>query len=268
MAHGLVAGFVGVFWGKIFNKKIIISVHNIYNFPNKGLYKSFAKWVFASADKTLGLSKQSVKEIIALGISNKRVENFTYWIDLEKFKKLQNVKRSLGWKDKFTVLFVGRLVEEKGVNELLESVKGWDKNIILRIIGSGPLEQKVKEVALKHKNVKFIGIIYQDSLPLYYSGSDVLIVPSVSEEGFGRVILESLACNTPVIAARRGAISEAMDETVGRFINISPRAIKNEVEYLFAHPDELRNLAKNTRKFAERRYSEKNVEKIIRSYQS
>lgn len=265
-AHGLVAGFVGVFWGKLFGKKVVISTHSIYHFPKKGLYKSFAKWIFDNADKSLGLSKQAEKEVVALGVSNKKVDNFTYWIDLEKFRKVENIRQGLGWKEKFKVLFVGRLVEEKGINELLESVKTWNEDITLKIIGSGPLEIRVKEIESKYKNVEFIGIIDQDKLPLYYSGSDMFIVPSVSEEGFGRVILESLSCGTPVIGANRGAIPEAMDETVGKLIDVTPNNIKEAVEYFFENRNELRKLATNCRAFAERRYSEENVETIIRSY--
>ncbi|MBI2085904.1 glycosyltransferase family 4 protein [Candidatus Daviesbacteria bacterium] len=261
-AHGIVAGFVGAFWGKVFGKRVVISTHSIYNFPKAGLYRKFVTWIFKNASFCLGLSKQSEKEISSLGISSQKVNSFTYWIDLDKFK----VKKRLGRSGKFTVLFVGRLVKEKGILELLESVKTWNKNINLKIIGSGPLEKKIKRAAGKYKNVEFIGIIDPDQLPLYYSGSDILIVPSLAEEGFGRVILESLACGTPVIGSNRGAIPEAMDGTVGRLIDVTPSHIKEAVEYFFNNQEKLRELAQNCRRFAERRYSEKNVEKIIRAY--
>lgn len=261
-AHGLVAGFVAVVWGKLFCKRVIISTHSIYHFSKSGLYRNFAKWIFTSADKSLGLSKQATDEIRSLGIPANKVGNFTYWIDTKKFQ----IKKNLGWKDKFTVLFVGRLVEEKGVNELLESVKVWNDDIILKIIGSGPLENEVKRVAAKYKNVEFLGIVDQDKLPLYYSGSDILIVPSTSEEGFGRVILESLSCGTPVIGSNRGAIPEAMDETVGKLIKVTPNNIKEAVEYFYENRERLKKLAQNCRAFAERRYSEENVQAIIKSY--
>lgn len=265
-AHGLVAGFVGVMWGKVLNKKVIISTHSIYSFPKQGIYRKFAGWIFGNADFCLGLSKQAAEEISSLGISPQKVSNFTYWIDLDKFKKLKDAKKILGWQDKFVVLFVGRLVEDKGVNELLQSVKTWNRNIYLKIIGSGPLEEEVKRIEAKYKNVDFLGIIDQDKLPLYYSGSDILIVPSVSEEGFGRVILESLSCGTPVIGSRRGAISEAMDDSVGKLINVSPENIKDAVEYFFKNPDVSEKMKENCRKFAERRYSEENVQTIIKLY--
>lgn len=265
-AHGLVAGFVGVFWGRLFGKKVIISTHSIYNFPQKGIYKDFASWIFNNADYCLGLSKQAANEIKSLAIDKRKVKNFTYWVDLEKFNKVNNAKNKLGWREKFVVLFVGRLVTEKGVQLLLESVKNWDKDIGLKIIGSGPLEKKVKKLASESPNVDFIQGIDHDNLPIYYSGSDVLIVPSIHEEGFGRVIIEALACGTPVLGANRGAIPEAIDDTVGRLVNIMPENIKEAVEYFFEHKAELEKLARNSRKFAERRFSEKNAETIIKSY--
>lgn len=265
-AHGLVAGFVGVFWGKVFDKRVIISTHSIYSFPKKGFYRNFAGWIFQHADFVFGLSKQAAAEISSLGISPKKVGNFTYWINLEKFKKIENAKNKLDWQDRFTVLFVGRLVKEKGVLELLESIKIWDKNIDLKIVGSGPLEAEVKKTVSKYKNIELIGMIDQNKLPMYYSGSDILIVPSVSEEGFGRVILESLACGTPVIGAKRGAIPEAMDGSVGRLIDITPGNISKVVLYFYQNRDKLEKIEQNCRIFAERRYSEKNAETIIQSY--
>lgn len=265
-AHGLVAGLVGVFWGKIFGKRIIISTHSIYSFPKKGMYRNFVSWIFRNADYCLGLSKKATNEILSLGIDKTKVETFIYWIDLEKFKRIEKAKSNLGWNDKFIVLFVGRLVSEKGLTELLESAKNWDQHINLKIIGSGPYESKIKKVSSQYKNIEFIGVVNQDKLPIYYSGSDILIVPSTSEEGFGRVILEAVACGTPVIGANRGAIPEAINESVGKLIDINPTNIKQAVKYFYIHKEELQKLAKNCRSFAERRYSEKNVKTIISTY--
>jgi glycosyltransferase involved in cell wall biosynthesis len=266
-AHGLVAGFIGVFWGKLFGKKVIIATHSIYGFPKKGVYTSFVRWIFDNADYCMGLSKQAVNEIQSLGIDKKKIKKFTYWIDLKKFKKVNRAKAILGWKGRFIVLFVGRLITEKGLGELLESAKDWDKNIKLKIIGSGPLERLVREAEHKLPNVDFIEGVESNNLPIYYSGSDLLIVPSVSEEGFGRVILEALACGTPVIGARRGAIIEAMDESVGRIIDVSGENIRQVNNFFYTQRDALKKLAKNTRKFAERRFSEENAESIIKLYQ-
>ncbi len=265
-SHGLTAGFVSVFWGKIFGKRVVVSTHSIYHFSKKGLYRTFAKWIFTNANYSMGLSKQAAKEIKSLGINESKVGTFTYWVDLDKFIPIKNAKKKLGWEDKFVVLFIGRLIPEKGVLELLEAAKTWNKNIYLTIAGAGPLEEKVRKESKTNRNVLFLGKIENEKLPPYYSSADLVIVPSTHEEGFGRVILESLACGTPVIGAKRGAIPEAMNETVGKFIDVSPKTIKAVVEDFYSSPSELKKLAENARAFAEKRYSEKNVEKIIKIY--
>lgn len=265
-AHGIVAGFVAVFWGKIFNTKVIISTHSIYSFQSKGLYRSFAKAIFDGAEKILCLSNKSSEEIRGLGIEGKKIENFTYWIDLNKFTKKKGAREIFGWKEKFVVLFVGRLVLGKGIEMLLESVKSWDKNIGLVFVGTGPLESIITKQASLDSRIYFLGKINQENLPNIYSAVDILVVPSTSEEGFGRVIMESLACSTPVIGSNKGAIPEAMDESVGRLIDVSSMNIKKVIIESFEHPLRLRILSANARKFAERRYSEKNGESIIRSY--
>lgn len=265
-AHGLVAGVIGVFWTKILGKKIIISLHSIYHFPAHGLYRDFVSLLFKHADCIFGLSSQSVKEALSLGILADKAKQFTYWINLKKFKEVDGAKKQLNLEKNFITLFVGRLVKEKGINELLESAKLWNNDIRLLIIGSGPLEDKIKKTTRNFKNIDFLGKISQERLPIYYSAADLLIVPSTHEEGFGRVMLESLACSTPVIGANRGAIPEAIDKSVGMLINVNPKNIKAAVERLYRDRKTLKELSKNSRKFAERRYSSQNVEAIIKAY--
>ncbi len=265
-SHGLVAGTAGVFWGRIFGIRSVISTHNIYNIPETGVYRRYVTCLFNNASFVLCLSEQSAREIRVLTGESKNIKVFTYWIDLKRFKKIINAKVILGWSGKFVVLFVGRLVAEKGIQELLEAMKSWNKNIYLAIAGDGPLKDSVKSMKSNISNLIYLGKIGQENLSLYYSASDVLIIPSTHEEGFGRVILESLACGTPVIGARRGAIPEAMDDTVGELINITPENIRRSVELFYRNSDRLKKFSNNARKFAVEKYSENNVEEIIKSY--
>jgi len=265
-SHGLVAGTVSIFWGKVFGKKVVISLHSIYHFPVNGLYRSFVKVVFKMANKIICLSKQSAKEVEDLGILKEKIKVFTYWIDLDRFKRDNKAKEKLGWNGKFVILFVGRLIPEKGILELLESVRSWSDNIMLVIIGSGPLEDFITSQKKLVNNLIFLGEVDNERLPVYYSAADLLIVPSVHEEGFGRVILESLACGTPVVGSNRGAVPEAMDGTVGKLIDVSPQNIKNSVESFYKNPNKLRLLSSRARKFAITRFSERNIRSIIESY--
>ncbi len=265
-AHGISAGAVAVFWTKVLRRRVILSTHNYYGFPDKGLYKYFVTQIFRFSDHVLCLSKQSKKEVKALGLPDEKVTVFTYWIDLELFSKVTTAKKELKWNNFFVVLFVGRLVPEKGVMELLEAANIGDRKIHYMLAGTGPLKDVIEEYTNKFDNIHYLGTISQPSLPTYYSAADIVIVPSTHEEGFGRVILESLACGTPVIAANRGAIPEAMNETVGQLITISPRSINESVEKLYRNPLKLKKLSDHSSKFAKDRYSEKNVQTIISTY--
>jgi glycogen synthase len=264
--HGLIAGAVGVLWGKLFGIKTITTTHSLYHFPTKGLYKTFAKWIFGTSSRVLTLSRQSKGEIEKLGIESEKIRVFTYWVDLNKFKKITDAKKELGWEKKFVVFFVGRLVEEKGILVLLESVKSWNKQIYLVVAGTGPLEGFVRNEAKKSKNLGYVGKIDNDKLPLYYSAADLVTVPSTHDEGFGRVILESLACGTPVVAANRGAIPEAMDNRVGELIDINISNIAKSVSNFYNNPNQLKTMSAKAQKFAKEKYSSNNIRTIITSY--
>ena len=164
-AHGLVAGAVGVFWGKLFGKRVVISLHSIYSFPQSGLYRNFVTWIFNMADRVIGLSLQSEKEIRSLGIT--KSGHFTYWIEMNKFKP-----QKIGAQE-FNVLFVGRLVKEKGVLELNQAAKALKKfGVVVRVAGLGPESDKLN-------NCELLGAVSQDDLPKVYSSASVLIVPSI-----------------------------------------------------------------------------------------
>ncbi len=268
-AQGLVAGTVGVILGKVFGKKIIISTHSIYSFPAQGLYRGFTKWLFKSADIVLALSSQSRDEILSLGVGERNVQIFTYWVNQSIFtvRSKHKSRNRLNLLGSFICLFVGRLVEVKGVNELLEATKNIDNKISFVIAGDGPLAEKIKLVSERQKNIIFVGRVENDRLSDYYNASDVLIVPSTHEEGFGRVILEALSCGVPVIGSNRGAIPEAISKEVGILIDVTPQNIKQALELLVRNKRKLNKLSKAARVFALKRYSSNNLEMITRHYE-
>ena len=268
--QGLVAGSTSLILGKLFKKKVLLSTHSIYNFPHKGLYRNFVYFLFSQCNHILALSKESKKEIEKLGISSSKVTTFTYWVDQKVFKPVNKHKarESLGLsKDAFICLFVGRLIEVKGVRELVVAAKE-TKDVLFVIIGDGPLEEKIKNQKSKTKNLLFVGRVVNKKLPDYYNASDVLIVPSTHEEGFGRVILESLSCGTPVVGANKGAIPEAVNREVGILIDPTPHAISSALRGLLKNRARLNKMSQKARRFALTRYASKNIEMITRYYNS
>lgn len=259
-SHGLICGIASVMWSKIFNKKVITTTHSNYTFSNNSVFTIVSKIMFRHSDIILCLSNFSKNEVVQLGIDQNKIHVFRYWIDLETFKPSKEAKRVLSW-DGFNLLFVGRLVKEKGIFELLDAKKQLNKKINVHFIGTGPLESIVKA-----SGNRFHGKISQNYIANYYSAADLVIVPSVHDEGYGRVILESLACGTPVVASNRGGISEALDTKCGIKINISPQQIAKTVNYLYDHPIELKKLKSSCRKYAIQNYSSSNASVIINEY--
>lgn len=269
-AQGLVAGAVGVFLGKIFQKPVLISTHSIYNFPKSGLYPSFVRFLFKRSQRILTLSNQSKQEVLSLDIPEDRVSIFTYWINQNIFKPMDKKRaRKLlklkELKEGFICLFVGRLVPGKGVEELLEASKK-TKDVNFLIVGDGPLKNEVIKRQTQ-ANLIFVGKVDNNKLPTYYNAADMLIVPSTHEEGFGRVILEALSCGLPVIASNRGGIREALSSKVGIFIDVTPTNINKVLMDMLEHPSKLAKLAGHARAYAKIHFGEKNAIKILKYYE-
>lgn len=269
-AQGLVVGFAAAFWSLLWKKRYVIALQNIYQFPNRGYYRMIAKWIINRADKVLVQSVDSANEVYALGIRQSKIVQFTHWENIDVLKPVNKLdaKILLGLKDVFVVSFFGRLVEVKGVNELLRSLRYINPEVVVQIYGEGPLINKLVEYQRRYPNLKYRGIISPDLLPVHYSASDVIIMPSTHEEGFGRVAVGALLCATPVIAARRGALPLIVNDEVGKLIDVSPEQIAKSINYFYTHPNELEKRRKKCRDYAVKKFSPSNSKVIIDVFKS
>ena len=112
-------------------------------------------------------------------------------------------------KDLFTIGFVGRLGEGKGIEYLLEAVKNLTFPHKVLIIGNGPLKESLIKRAQRYdlKNVEFLGAIPNQELRTYYNQMDVFVFPTIMES-FGNVGIEAMACGIPVIGSGITALKE------------------------------------------------------------
>lgn len=269
-AHGLNAAFIAKFLKRLFKRRLVTSIHAVYNLTSGSRLGRAVRWTLSSSDAVLTLSHQSRAELIALGLPEARVKVCTYWVDQEKFRPIQATehRKQMGWEGRFVVLFVGRLIAIKGIELLLKVAERSDERFLFVFAGDGPMSTKIQEAASRRPNVCFLGGVDNRDLPRYYNGADVLAVPSHYEEGFGRVIVEALSCGLPVIGSRRGGIPEAIDDTVGVLVEPTVDAFQTAIVSLYQEPARLEQLRRNCRAFAERRYSDRNGQIVLDAYRS
>ncbi len=122
----------------------------------------------------------------------------------------------------FRLLFVGRVIRQKGVHVLVETVRELKRNRVpvrLTIIGRTPPWEKAYRSHLVKKArglpIRFAGFVAPSLLPPFYKDADVLVCPSQGHEAFGLVNLEAMAAGLPVVGSRQGGIAEIVNESSG-----------------------------------------------------
>lgn len=267
-SHGFIAGLIGVILGKIFNKRVVINTHVGFNLSS-GFMTKLIKLTLRQADEVLVLTNGVKKSLIALGIPENKIVVYHYWVDQKVFKKQSGAKKQLNWKDKFIVLFVGRLIEVKGVNSIIRLARDL-KNITFVIAGSGPLSENLQNESQKYENIIFLGKIDNSKLPLYYSAGDLLLVPSrvikqEYEEGIPRVIVEALSCALPIISTKSGAIPDVFSSEIGELVNDNITDIKIAIMKLYKNKKQLNDFSLNSRKYALDNFGPENADIILKS---
>lgn len=161
-------------------------------------------------------------------------------------------------------LYVGRLSVEKGVEPLLQAMRLHPAHA-LEIIGSGPFEKAVAEVA----GERWLGPVPLTEVLDRMRRASYLLVPSVCYEGFPRTIVEAFACGTPVIASRRGSLAELVED--GRtgllFDPDDPMDMVERLKWADANPDAMRRMGMVARSEYEERFSpQRNHELLMQVY--
>jgi glycosyltransferase involved in cell wall biosynthesis len=157
-------------------------------------------------------------------------------------------------------LFVGRLMQEKGIRTLLGA---WERlgNIPLKIRGEGPLLPEVLEVAPDvADSMEVIPRLAREGLNKLLSGARFLIWPSEGYyETFGYVAVEAFSCGVPVIASRIGVAQELVhDQHTGlHFTSGDPNDLASKVAWAWSHPNEMNAMGRAARAEYEAKYTPK-----------
>ncbi|GBL04249.1 glycosyltransferase family 4 protein [Glaciecola sp. KUL10] len=206
------------------------------------LPQKMIKWAIGRAEKSIAVCQALTDRLNELGA--KQPVTLRNGVDLTFFSIIDEDKRAQARKhlnleigpDQYILLSVGWLIERKGHYLVIESLK-YLPNAVLFIAGNGPDEYKLQAsvAALGLENrVVFLGSLDQTTLRRYYQISDALVLAS-SREGWANVLLESMACGTPVVATNIWGTPEVVQsKTAGLLVERSSKAIAEGVKALLA----------------------------------
>lgn len=163
----------------------------------------------------------------------------------------------------FCIGYIGRLVEEKGVDLLLRALSDLPGEWRLRILGSGPqkgrLESLVQELGLRER-VAFDSPIPSPGMPDYYRGLDLLVLPSRTrsnwKEQFGRVLIEAMATGVPVVGSDSGEIPHVIGDAGLIFPEDDALAFREAIEEIMGDERLRQRLAQAGRERVLERYTQ------------
>ena len=168
------------------------------------------------------------------------------------------------------ILFVGRLSPEKGVSTLLDAWQQVGHGRRLCIVGEGPLRSIVEEASRRMPEIEYLG--RQDLAEVYrlMGDAEAVVFPSEWYETFGRVAIEAFAKQTPVVAARIGAIAEVVDD--GRTgLLFEPGNVGDlcrQLEWVWSHPGAMVEMGQEARREYEAKYTaSRNYEMLMEIYE-
>jgi len=223
-AHDWLVATAGIGLKHVFRKPLLVTVHSTEIGRRDGLHTNTEKmiheteaWLTYEAWKVICCSDYMVSHVRwAFGLPEDKLVMIPNGVNINMYDKIETDLKSFRAKfalpEEKIVLYVGRLVYEKGIHVLINAVpKVLDKvNAKFIIVGSGYMKEQllniVRSMRLEHK-VLFVGFVDDETLLRLQKCADVSVVPSLFEP-FGIVALEAMAAKSPVVVSDTGGLSE------------------------------------------------------------
>lgn len=210
---------------KKYKKPLLLTVYgeDITLYPKKFPSRILVKLILKSVTDIICQSKFLESEIKKLGVKSKKFHIIPMGTKAKDFKprdKNKARKKLSLPQNKKIMLFVGHLVERKGIKYLIHAMSSIikkEKNSRCYIIGTGYQEKSLKKLAEDKglgNYVEFLGQKTNAEVAEYMNASDLLVLPSLNE-GLPVVVYEALSCGTPVVATRVAGTPELVDSDVG-----------------------------------------------------
>ena len=213
-------GFAAVLLGKLIGAPVVVSARgtDINLFPSFPAIRPMIRWTLRQAAGLIAVSRALKAAMVRLGAPPDKVEVIGNGVDIARFEPLDRdaARRKLGLPEHTRVIVsVGNLIPEKGFQLLIPAVAEVARNysdVRLYVVGKGPLRRDLEALTRKcgvAERVVFVGARPNEELKLWFSAAEVSCLIS-SREGWPNVVLESLACGTPVLATPVGAVPEVL----------------------------------------------------------
>jgi len=230
-AHDWLVANAGIGLKHVFRKPLLVTMHSTEIGRRNGIHFDYERmiheteaWLTYEAWKVICCSHYMVSHVRwAFGLPEDKLVMIPNGVNTEEYAKIEN-EDLRSFRSKFAlpeekiVLFVGRLVYEKGVHVLVNAApKVLEKvNAKFVIVGNGYMKEQlsnlVKSMGLAHK-VLFAGFVEDEVLRRLQKCADVSVVPSFFEP-FGIVALEAMAAKSPVVVSDTGGLSEIVEHDV------------------------------------------------------
>lgn len=214
-------------------------------FGRDAVPRALMRWAGGVADASIGVCQALVDVLHGWGMPAAKLHVVRNGVDTQRFRPEDRVqsRASLGVEGAPLLLAVGNLVPVKGHDLALRALAALvprHPGARLVLVGDGPLRAELQAQAQAlglAGHVHFAGLVPNDRLSAWYSAADLLLLPSRSE-GWANVLLEAMACGTPVVATDVGGTREVVaDAALGRVVPpLDPAALAAGVEAMLADP--------------------------------
>lgn len=230
-AHDWLVATAGIGLKHVFRKPLLVTMHSTEIGRRDGLHTSAEKmiseteaWLTYEAWKVICCSQYMVSHVKwAFGLPDDKLVMVPNGVNLHVYENigkedLKNFRKDFALPEEKLVLFVGRLVYEKGAHVLVNAIPKIleEVNAKFVVVGSGYMKEQlsaiVKSMGLERK-VLFTGFLDEESLLKLQCAADVSVVPSLFEP-FGIVALEAMAAKSPVVVSDTGGLTEIVEHDV------------------------------------------------------
>jgi glycosyltransferase involved in cell wall biosynthesis len=283
--HDWLTAPAGIASKNYLNKPLISTVHSLeigrvqeLRSPDSYMIDGLEWWMTYESSKIILCSNSMRKELNDhFNLPKEKVTVIPNAIDpyvYDKYIDTKKIKNKYGIEDKSKlVLFVGRLVPQKGVEYLIDAVPLVTNNsVYFYIIGDGWSRSILEQLAFAKKQgdrIRFLGFIPDTERIELTKSADVLVVPSIYEP-FGIVALEGMAAGVPVVASNIGGLSEIIehDKTGVLVYSKNPESIAWGINKILYNNEYSRSIIQNAKKKVIEVYSWKAIaKKTIELYQ-